>query len=58
MKERIVKLIDIKSIVTIVNLIVFAYLSLKREISSEVFMNVFVMIIGFYFGTQTKKSEE
>ncbi len=57
MKEKLTKLIDIKSIVTLVTLAVFAYLATTKGITSEVFMNVFVMIIGFYFGTQSNKKD-
>lgn len=53
--ERALNLITIKSIVTILTTIVFCFLSVKGIISPEVFMTVFVVIIGFYFGTQAKK---
>ena len=36
--------------------IVFAVLSLRGVITPELFMQVFVMIIAFYFGT-TKKDD-
>lgn len=49
---RIANLITIKSIVTIIMTIVFAILSLRGVVSPEVFISVFTVIIGFYFGTQ------
>lgn len=58
MKEQIVKLFTVKSIVTIVLTLVFAYLSITSKINEEQYMNVFLMIIAFYFGVQTSKGQE
>ena len=55
MKERVLKLLAIKSIVTIALTIVFCYLSVVRVIAPEVFMTVFSVVIAFYFGTQHEK---
>lgn len=57
MKERLNKLLTIKSIVTILLTIVFCYLSVIGHITPELFMTIFVVVIGFYFGTQAKKNE-
>lgn len=54
--NRIGNLITIKSLVTLTLTIVFAILSLRGVITPELFMQVFVMIIAFYFGT-TKKDD-
>lgn len=57
MKERLAKLIDIKSIVTLLLTLVFCYLSIIGVIAAELFMTVFTVVIAFYFGTQiTKKN--
>jgi hypothetical protein len=56
LKERLSKLLTVKSIVTIVLTAVFAYLSIVGSISPELFMTIFTVIIGFYFGTQNEKS--
>lgn len=58
MKERFAKLINVKSIVTIILTAVFAILSLKGLISSRDFLTVFTVVISFYFGTQAKKEEK
>lgn len=58
MKERIAKLIDIKSIVTLVVTVVFAYLSVAGNIQPSEFVTIFMMIVAFYFGTQAKKNEK
>lgn len=55
MKERLNKLLTVKSIVTILLTLVFCYLSIIQVISAELFMTVFTVIIAFYFGTQHEK---
>lgn len=59
MKNKLAKLIDVKSIVTLVLTAVFAALSLTGKLSAEQFQTVFTTVIAFYFGTQyQKKSKE
>ncbi|MCI2057106.1 MAG: hypothetical protein LKJ86_08175 [Oscillibacter sp.] len=58
MKAKIAKLINVKSIVTIVLTAVFAYLAIVGRISGQEFLTVFTVVIGFYFGTQKQKSDE
>lgn len=58
MKEKLAKLIDVKSIVTLILTCVFSYLSVMQYITSSEFLTIFVMIIGFYFGTQYKKTDK
>ena len=58
MREKLAKLIDVKSIVTIVLTIVFATLSFTGRITGQDFLTVFSVVIAFYFGTQTQKKEE
>jgi hypothetical protein len=55
MKEKLAKLIDVKSIVTILLCVVFCYLSIAGYILAEQFMTVFTVVIAFYFGTQVQK---
>ena len=55
MKEKFAKLVNVKSIVTILATIVFCYMSIVGVLSSEQFMTVFTMIISFYFCTQNEK---
>ena len=52
---RISNLLTIKSIVTITLTIVFAVLCLWREISPDLFLSIYSLVIGFYFGTQKEK---
>ena len=55
MKEKIAKLINVKSIVTLVLTGVFAYLAIVQLITPDNFMTIFTVIIAFYFGTQAEK---
>lgn len=55
MKEKFAKLIDVKSIVTILTTIVLCGLILFDIPIPESFMAIYTMIIGFYFGTQAEK---
>lgn len=53
--KRLSNLLTIKSIVTLVLTTVFAVLALNGGISAEVVNNVYMVVIGFYFGTQLEK---
>jgi phosphoribosylaminoimidazole (AIR) synthetase len=53
--QRIWKLIDVKSIMTLTLTIVFAVLVLRGNVTNEQFMTIFTMIVGFYFGVQSAK---
>ena len=57
MKEKLCKLIDVKSLVTLTLTGVMAYLSISGREVSETFKTIYVMIIGFYFGTQANKKQ-
>ena len=55
MKEKLAKLIDVKSIVTLICTAVFAFLAATGAVNAEQFLMVFNILIAFYFGTQTMK---
>lgn len=57
MKERLNKLLTIKSIVTLLLTILFFILAMKGCISSQEVMTIFTVVISFYFGTQATKKE-
>ena len=57
MKERISKLLTVKSIVTILLTIIFCYLSIIGIITGKEFITIFTTVIAFYFGTQAEKKE-
>ena len=60
MNEKIIKrlgnLLSVKSIVTLVLTGVFAYMAIVGKISQD-FMTIYAVIIAFYFGTQSQKTQ-
>lgn len=58
MKDKFAKLINVKSIVTIIATIIFSVLSLRGDITGEQFLMIFTTIIAFYFGTQSEKKKD
>lgn len=58
MHEKLVKLIDVKSIVTLILTIVFAVLSLGGSVTADQFLTVFTVVISFFFGTKYQKNQE
>lgn len=55
MKQKLAKLINVKSIVTLMLTIVFCILAVKQSVSAEQFLTIFTTVIAFYFGTQYEK---
>lgn len=58
MRQKLAKLIDVKSIVTLSITFVFCVLSLIGKIEQENFINILHIIIAFYFGTQFQKNKD
>ena len=54
-KDRIAKLIDVKSIVTLSLTAAFIFMNVAQIEVPETFKTVYIMICGFYFGTQYQK---
>ena len=61
MNEKIIKrlgnLLSVKSIVTLVLTGVFAYMAIVGKISQD-FMTIYAVIIAFYFGTKSQKTQD
>ena len=55
MRERLERLMSVKSIVTLILSGAFVYLAINGEVSSQEFMTVFTMVITFYFGSQIER---
>ena len=53
--ENIAALIKVKTLVTLMVLIVFAVLALRGAIEADNVMMVVTSVIAFYFGTQHEK---
>lgn len=58
LKQRLANLLTIKSIVTMVLTAVFAWLAVVGQVSTDQFLTVFTVVIGFYFGTQAEKRSQ
>ncbi len=54
-RDRLARLIDVKTIVTFALTAAFVYLSIIGEVKPEIFMTIYTMVVGFYFGTQHEK---
>lgn len=57
MKEAIINLLKIKSLVTLLTTIAFVVLVLTTGTVPQEFLIVYTSIIAFYFGVQTTKKE-
>ncbi len=53
MKERLDKLLSVKSIITILLTLVVVVRALMGQFDIK---DIYLIIIGFYFGTQSKKA--
>ena len=54
--KRLSRLLSVKSLVTLLLTVVFAVLALAGRIAQD-FMTVYAVIIAFYFGTQSSRSQ-
>ncbi len=53
--KKLAKLINVKSIISIMLTFVFCIMALAGAITAELFITIFATVIAFYFGTQTTK---
>ena len=58
MREKLKKLIDVKSIITLTFTIIFNILALRDKINIDYYVTIYNIIIAFYFGTQSNKRSE
>lgn len=58
MKERLGKLLTVKSIVTIALTVVFCILAVRGTLTGQDFLTVFTTVVAFYFGTQAERKKE
>ena len=57
-RDRIAKLIDVKTIVTFELTAAFTVLAIRGKVKPEIFVTIYTTVIGFYFGTQAGKKED
>ena len=58
MTKRLANLLSVKSLVTLVLTAVFAVLALRGIVSGQDFLTIFLIVISFYFGTQSERLHE
>lgn len=56
--EALINLFKVKSIMTIILVAVFARLSTTGIINADQFIDIFKIVIIFYFGTQYQKAKD
>lgn len=56
--KRLAALLTVKSILTLVLTAVFAWQAVTGGISGNDFLTVFLMVVSFYFGTQSQKGTQ
>jgi len=58
MKEAIIKLLKIKSLITIAVMIVFVYLALTNALEIVQTMTIITMVLTYYFTKPEEKNKE
>ena len=58
MKRRAANLLSVKSLVTLALTVVFAVLALEGTVSGQDFLTIFLIVVSFYFGTQSQKLQD
>lgn len=53
--ERLLKLLEVKSMMTLALTFSFVYLTIKGCLNAEQFTTIYTMIVAFYFGVQSTK---
>ena len=56
--KNLAALIKVKTIVTLIVVVVFAVLALTGKLQPDTVMTIVTMVVAFYFGTQSKKDED
>ena len=54
LKEKLVKLLNVKTVIAIILTGIFGYMAVIKQITPEVFMPIFTMVIAFYFSDDKK----
>lgn len=51
-KEKLIKLLDVKSITTILLTLSFCILALRSDVTSDQYLTIYAVVISFFFGTK------
>ncbi len=54
-KDKLIKLIDVKSIITLMIVVTYLVMALMGTVDVGTFETIVLMVITFYFGTQYQK---
>ncbi len=57
-KDRIAKLIDVKSIITIALVVVLCIITLNGQPTPELFNSAVMLVLGFFFGKKLNKDND
>ena len=55
--KNLAALIKVKTIVTLIVVVVFAVLALRGGLQPDTVMTIGTMVVAFYFGTQTEQKK-
>ena len=57
-KDRLAKLIDVKTFVTFALTATFVYLCIIEKIEPQIFMTIYTTVLGFYFGSNVERHKD
>ena len=55
--KNLAALIKVKTIVTLIVVVVFSVLALRGGLQPDTVMTIVTMVVAFYFGTQTEQKK-
>lgn len=55
--KNLAALVKVKTIVTLIVVVVFAVLALRGGLQPNTVMTIVTMVVAFYFGTQTEQKK-
>lgn len=55
--KNLASLVKVKTIVTLIVVVVFAVLALRGGLQPDTVMTIVTMVVAFYFGTQTEQKK-
>lgn len=56
MREKLMKLLEVKSIISIIITLVFAYLAVKQILNGESVMIIITLVLKYFFDYQNNKN--
>lgn len=56
MKEKLLKLLEVKSIISIIVTLVFAYLAVNQILNGESVMIIITLVLNYFFDYQKNKN--